>query len=407
MIKENKASLQSNEQNPIDPTIIADIDYEKISSKTSPILHQSSRFIYVIDGLGKIKIDNNVFEIKKNCLISIVPWAITEIIEVKKPLKFYVFKYSFDLFNRNLFNINNNESHTVLISKTVLNQSISYDQVSLINTFKKAFEVTRSQENIPKNIINSLFFSYILEIGASHALYFESKTVPDTTDKKNILSYIYNHSDKKITLDELSKIFFMSNSNISRYINSETNLTFFELLNEIRVKKAIELLIHTDMTTSEIASILGYFDKSHFIKNFKNIINENPNDYRKRYKENNKLSKNIYSSIINYIYNNSSSNISINEVSDMFSTSPIQINKNLKILIGKTFNEFINYVRINKAAKLILSTDESITNIAFEVGYNTVKTFYRNFIKIKNITPREFKNTIKIDDTKETNYEKF
>lgn len=407
MIKENKASLQSNEQNPIDPTIIADIDYEKISSKTSPILHQSSRFIYVIDGLGKIKIDNNVFEIKKNCLISIVPWAITEIIEVKKPLKIYVFKYSFDLFNRNLFNINNNESYTVLISKTVLNQSISYDQVSLINTFKKAFEVTRSQENIPKNIINSLFFSYILEIGASHALYFESKTVLDTTDKKNILSYIYNHSDKKITLDELSKIFFMSNSNISRYINSETNLTFFELLNEIRVKKAIELLIHTDMTTSEIASILGYFDKSHFIKNFKNIINENPNDYRKRYKENNKLSKNIYSSIINYIYNNSSSNISINEVSDMFSTSPIQINKNLKILIGKTFNEFINYVRINKAAKLILSTDESITNIAFEVGYNTVKTFYRNFIKIKNITPREFKNTIKIDDTKETNYEKF
>lgn len=407
MIKENKASLQSNEQNPIDPTIIADIDYEKISSKTSPILHQSSRFIYVIDGLGKIKIDNNVFEIKNNCLISIVPWAITEIIEVKKPLKIYVFKYSFDLFNRNLFNINNNESHTVLISKTVLNQSISYDQVSLINTFKKAFEVTRSQENIPKNIINSLFFSYILEIGASHALYFESKAVPDTTDKKNILSYIYNHSDKKITLDELSKIFFMSNSNISRYINSETNLTFFELLNEIRVKKAIELLIHTDMTTSEIASILGYFDKSHFIKNFKNIINENPNDYRKRYKENNKLSKNIYSSIINYIYNNSSSNISINEVSDMFSTSPIQINKNLKILIGKTFNEFINYVRINKAAKLILSTDESITNIAFEVGYNTVKTFYRNFIKIKNITPREFKNTIKIDDTKETNYEKF
>lgn len=407
MIKENKASLQSNEQNPIDPTIIADIDYEKISLTTSPILHQSSRFIYVVDGIGKIKIDNNVFEIKKNCLISIVPWEITEITEVIKPLKIYVLKYSFDLFNRNLFNIYNNESRTVLISKTVLNQSISYEQVSLINTFKKGFELTRSQETIPKNIINSLFFSYILEIGASHALYFESNNVYETTDKKNILSYIYNHSDKKITLDELSKIFFMSNSNISRYINSETNLTFFELLNEIRVKKAVELLIHTDMTTSEIASFLGYFDKSHFIKNFKNIVNENPNEYRKRYKENNNFSNNIYSSIINYIYKNSGSNITLNEISDMFNTSPIQINKNLKILIGKTFNEFLNYVRINKASKLILSTDESITNIAFEVGYNTVKTFYRNFIKIKNITPREFKNTIEIDYIKETEDEKY
>ena len=405
MIKENKASLQSNEQNPIDPTIIADIDYEKISTKTSPILHQSSRFIYVIDGNGKIKIDNNIFNIEKNCLISVVPWAITEIIEVNKPLKIYVLKYSFDLFNKNLFNIYDNESRTVLISKTVLNQAISYHEESLINTFKKAFELTRSQENIPKNIINSLFFSYIL--GASHALYFESKEEVDTKDKKNILSYIYNNSDKKITLDELSKIFFMSNSNISRYINSETNLTFFELLNEIRVKKAVELLIHTDMTVSEIASFLGYFDKSHFIKNFKSIINVNPNEFRRCYKGNNNYSDNIYSEIVNYIYNNSSTNITINEISEMFNTSPVQINKNLKILIGKTFNEFLNYVRINKAAKLILSTDESITNIAFEVGYNTVKTFYRNFIKIKNITPREFRNTISIDDLKEANDEKF
>lgn len=407
MIKENKASLQSNEQNPIDPTIIADIDYEKISIKTSPILHQSSRFIYVIDGNGKIKIDNNIFNIEKNCLISVVPWAITEIIEVNKPLKIYVLKYSFDLFNKNLFNIYDNESRTVLISKTVLNQAISYHEESLINTFKKAFELTRSQENIPKNIINSLFFSYILEIGASHALYFESKEEVDTKDKKNILSYIYNNSDKKITLDELSKIFFMSNSNISRYINSETNLTFFELLNEIRVKKAVELLIHTDMTVSEIASFLGYFDKSHFIKNFKSIINVNPNEFRRCYKGNNNYSDNVYSEIVNYIYNNSSTNITINEISEMFNTSPVQINKNLKILIGKTFNEFLNYVRINKAAKLILSTDESITNIAFEVGYNTVKTFYRNFIKIKNITPREFRNTISIDDIKEANDEKF
>lgn len=407
MIKENKASLQSNEQNPIDPTIIADIDYEKISTKTSPILHQSSRFIYVIDGNGKIKIDNNIFNIEKNCLISVVPWAITEIIEVNKPLKIYVLKYSFDLFNKNLFNIYDNESRTVLISKTVLNQSISYHEESLINTFKKAFELTRSQENIPKNIINSLFFSYILEIGAFHALYFESKEEVNTKDKKNILSYIYNNSDKKITLDELSKIFFMSNSNISRYINSETNLTFFELLNEIRVKKAVELLIHTDMTVSEIASFLGYFDKSHFIKNFKSIINVNPNEFRRCYKGNNNYSDNIYSEIVNYIYNNSSTNITINEISEMFNTSPVQINKNLKILIGKTFNEFLNYVRINKAAKLILSTDESITNIAFEVGYNTVKTFYRNFIKIKNITPREFRNTIAIDDIKEANDEKF
>ena len=39
-----------------------------------------------------------------------------------------------------------------------------------------------------------------------------------------------------------------------------------------------------------------------------------------------------------------------------------------------------------------------ITDIAFEVGYNTVKTFNRNFLKFQKILPTEFRKNLELQD---------
>jgi len=51
----------------------------------------------------------------------------------------------------------------------------------------------------------------------------------------------------------------------------------------------------------------------------------------------------------------------------------------------------VNRMRIDKSCELLLDTDQSITDIAIEVGYGTVKTFRRNFIKLRHILPNEFR----------------
>jgi len=46
----------------------------------------------------------------------------------------------------------------------------------------------------------------------------------------------------------------------------------------------------------------------------------------------------------------------------------------------------------------LLKTDMQITDIAFEVGYNTVKTFNRNFLKYQKMLPTEFRKNLKLQD---------
>ena len=61
-----------------------------------------------------------------------------------------------------------------------------------------------------------------------------------------------------MTLDKLSKQFYMSKSSISKYILDQTGVPFKELLNEMRITKTMNYLLYTDITLEELAMMLGY-----------------------------------------------------------------------------------------------------------------------------------------------------
>ena len=76
-------------------------------------------------------------------------------------------------------------------------------------------------------------------------------------DMSEILRYLYCHTGEKLTLKGLSRIFYVSESSLSSYISGMTGLSFFDLLNEMRIGKTANYLLYTDLTLEEIAAALG------------------------------------------------------------------------------------------------------------------------------------------------------
>jgi AraC-like DNA-binding protein len=58
---------------------------------------------------------------------------------------------------------------------------------------------------------------------------------------------------------------------------------------------------------------------------------------------------------------------------------------------GNTFTDFVNRVRVNRAAQLLMETSRQVTQICYEVGFNNVANFNRRFLEIKGMTPSEFR----------------
>lgn len=58
---------------------------------------------------------------------------------------------------------------------------------------------------------------------------------------------------------------------------------------------------------------------------------------------------------------------------------------------GNTFTGFVNRVRISRACQLLMNTEQQITHICYEVGFNNVANFNRRFLETKGMTPSEFR----------------
>ena len=98
--------------------------------------------------------------------------------------------------------------------------------------------------------------------------------------------------------------------------------------------------------------------------------------------------------IVEYIYFNVSGNITLKDISTEFNIKESQLNRLLMSYTGLGFKEFVNAIRIEKAIVLLSRIDMNITEIAFESGYDNIRTFNRAFLKMTGLTPSQYRKQL-------------
>lgn len=407
------AILQDQYISEQDKSKLCSFDSEVIEHPTKSLIHQAARFLFINKGEGKIVINEKEYELHPHSWIAILPWEISTITEVVKPLQFYKIVYNFTSINNALKTEYNADNEYISLINTISSNPVldlNYkqyvqikekieevkDEIGVESIFDTNTSGSYSSVLVTAKIIELLIFYYRFLKDQKPIIQVDEKSV-ETND--NIFKYIYSHSSEKITLEKLSKIFYMSESAVSKYIQEITGLTFPETLNQIRIGKAVDFLTHTDIAVSEIAEMLGYVDAPHFCKTFLNEIGISANEYRKIYRHVDNVyarkGKNIAYKVLDYIYSEYvKENFSVQEVANKFDISVIEVNRLLLFHVERNFDSLIHFLRINKGCELLLSSDAAISDIAIEVGYNNSKTFSLNFVKLKGMTPGAFRKAV-------------
>lgn len=393
-----------------DESRLYNFEVDVICAPTSPLIHPMSRLWLINEGEGVLLLNGRKYPLTKGMIVSILPWQITDIIEVSSTLQFFVLAYYFDNINEIIKTFYNPDSLKLSIVQSMQQMPVvtlddnTYTQLKRIfleisEDLKLQSPMDASDSSVtPLGLSNLYITNKIIEIIVTlirknlSEPHFES-----TLDSSDILQYLYTHLNEKITLTELSQKFYMSKSAISSYINNTTGLSFFDLLNEMRVGKTINYLLYTDLTLEELSEILGFVDSAHISKVFLSRIGMRANDFRKTYQSvGDKChikDRKLFYSIVNYIFRNYMEDLHPLNVSEYFHISPKELNRILLFQVEMNFNDYLNVIRVNRASELLLSTDKSILTIALEVGYNTEKTLSRNFIRLRSITPGNFRNS--------------
>lgn len=96
-----------------------------------------------------------------------------------------------------------------------------------------------------------------------------------------------------------------------------------------------------------------------------------------------------------FIHRHLGEQMSLETVAAAVSVSPFHFCKLFKRATGLTFTDFVNRARVEKAKRMLLRPTARITEIAYDVGFQSLSHFNRSFRRIADESPSEFRCRMK------------
>ena len=118
-------------------------------------------------------------------------------------------------------------------------------------------------------------------------------------------------------------------------------------------------------------------------------------DKNAQYRERKNDDKDLLYQIFNFVELNYNKDCSLSNLTDSTGFSYSYLSRYFKRVVGISFNDYVNQYRISNACYLLNNSDYSILQCALESGYNSLRSFNRNFVMRLLVTPNEYRNSLK------------
>lgn len=99
----------------------------------------------------------------------------------------------------------------------------------------------------------------------------------------------------------------------------------------------------------------------------------------------------VISPVLEYIYKNYMTPITIDSLADLCHLSTTHFRRKFHEIMGSAPLDFINSTRIDEACKLLKSTENSILSISEQVGFHSISSFNRCFARLIGESPKEWR----------------
>ena len=248
--------------------------------------HDFIEIVYVIEGTGRHCINGEEFSVKAGDLL-FINYGCTHAFYLKDKLVAYNLMIRVDYFTENMIKDDNLFYMLALTSFEKIQHELNnksplvcFDYSERDNMYRlfENIEEELSKNELGKNLVLDSYINIIL------CKVFRKIFVKDN-EKNNlipqdILDYITEHFNEKISLSDLSQRCFYNPAYFSRLFKKTFNMSFTDYIMELRLKYCCDLLKNTDYAIEKIIKESGFSDRNTFYERFKNKYGCTPVEYR-------------------------------------------------------------------------------------------------------------------------------
>lgn len=202
-----------------------------------------------------------------------------------------------------------------------------------------------------------------------------------------IMEYVKENFNNEISLSKVAEIEFLTPQYLSRFFEKHMGINFSTYVNKVRLEYAVNELINSDDSITDIAFNSGFPNVKSFISFFKSNYNETPNSYRKKIKVLNKslisdkgekITQNYLDVDTNNYFKDVFTYVKEKQYNDNIDIMDRRISKNIDIDLNKNLgnikNNWKNLITIGKAKEGLLDiVQKQIREVQENIGFKYIR----------------------------------
>ena len=249
--------------------------------------HESYELNFIIDAYGRRFVSGNISNFIPGDLLFMAPGVAHcwEIDNKEINPKAFTIHFKKDFFEMALNSIIELEFISSLIKKSKMGLFVK--GVNYQNIFSLLSELYNTDNKLEKIIKILKIFRLIasssdIQILANQQFTWD-EDLPQNQRIKKVYEYVFYNFKKDIRLSEVASIVGLSEGAFCAFFKKSTKKTFFEFIKEVRIGYACKLLnSDKDQPISSICFESGYNNFANFNRQFRELKNESPKQYREK-----------------------------------------------------------------------------------------------------------------------------
>lgn len=287
----------------VSPNILSVYQYNKKVSASNVTQHKfqySYKIIVLLEGTIILNADS----VKHNCSegdIIYIPVRRDYITEFP-PGPLSTINIEFDMINdrtqcskaRNTYfsyigkEKNNDEFSTFAVfdNLTLFNNcTVIHNFPAITKRMERLLKLRNSEEKYSNLILNAKFTELLVDI----ARYADNgKKLRHSVLVEQVIDYVKMHVTEKISCKKVADAFSYHPSALNRIMKEFCGCSLHEIIMQEKINMAIKLLLNNEMSVTDIAYHLSFYDSAHFTNTFKEFTGKTPSDIQKGVHSNDK-----------------------------------------------------------------------------------------------------------------------
>lgn len=266
---------------PVDEHLIVQIDKEPIFYNRLH-QHEEIQISHIINGNGKLLVGDSVHQFSAGdtyVIGSNLPHIFKSTPQEKDAHMVTVFftdkSFGSDFFmlpyfkDLKQFFLNATTGFKVITNKEIIAQQlIELQSQNRLKRFISFLELLENLSQISTEPLSSFIYSKTLSVNEGERL-------------QEIFDFVLKNFQQSISLDEISKMAFMTPNAFCKFFKQRTNKTFFQFLIELRIEHACQLLSSKkELNINLVSDMSGFNSISNFNKKFKKLKGITPTQYQ-------------------------------------------------------------------------------------------------------------------------------